>query len=362
MNNSRDLNIVIKTGTIVKFFAIAILLAALYFMSDVVLVIITAIVIASAIEPVIRRLIRYKINRIIAVILVYIIAVVILFELFIFFIPLIVNDAVTFLGSLPETISIKSLWNPISLLGGHTASSVLDSHSIAISDLVNNLRSFITGSSGNAFDTAGAIFGGVFSFIIILVLSFYLAMKNDGVGEFLRIVAPVRHHDYIIDLWKRSQRKIALWLQGQVVLGLIVGILVYIVLTIVGMPYALMLAVLAGLLEIIPVFGPIIASVPAILLAFSYKGVGTGLLIIVLYFVIHQLESQVFYPLVVKKVVGISPILVIIALVVGAKLAGVVGALIAVPLAAAFMEYINDVEKDKQAEFADRVTTTKLDF
>jgi predicted PurR-regulated permease PerM len=182
------------------------------------------------------------------------------------------------------------------------------------------------------------------------------------VGEFLRIVAPVRHHDYIIDLWKRSQRKIALWLQGQIVLGLIVGVLVYLVLVIVGVPYALMLAVLAGLLEIIPVFGPIIASIPAIILAFSYKGVGTGILILILYFIIHQLESQVFYPLVVKKVVGISPILVIIALIVGAKLAGVIGALIAVPLAAAFMEYVNDIEKDKKAEVADRATTAKLDF
>ncbi len=362
MNNSKELNIVIKTSTILKFFAILILLGALYYMSDVVLVIITAIVIASAIEPVIRKLVRYKINRIIAVILVYIVVAVFLFEIFIFFIPLVLNDAITFLGSLPDSISVNSIWNPISALGGHTASSVLDSHNIIIADLINDLRAFVTGSSGNAFDTAEAIFGGVFSFIIILVLSFYLAMKSDGVGEFLRIVAPVRHHDYIIDLWKRSQRKIALWLQGQVVLGLIVGILVYIVLAITGVPYAIMLAVLAGLLEIIPVFGPIIASVPAILLAFSYNGVGTGILIMILYFIIHQLESQVFYPLVVKKVVGISPILVIIALVVGAKLAGVVGALIAVPLAAAFMEYINDVEKDKQAEVADRITTNRLDF
>lgn len=362
MNNARELNITIKTSTIVKFFAISLLIGALYYMSDVVLVVITAIVIASAIEPIIRKLVRYKINRIISVILVYIVVAAVLFEIFIFFIPMVMNDAVTFLGSLPETVSVNSLWNPISIIGDQTVTATLESHTIALSDLVNDLRSFITGSSGSAFDTAGAIFGGLFSFIIILVLSFYLAMKSDGVGEFLRIVAPVRHHDYIIDLWKRSQRKIALWLQGQVVLGLIVGILVYIVLAIAGVPYAIMLAVLAALLEIIPVFGPIIASVPAILLAFSYNGVGSGILIMVLYFIIHQLESQVFYPLVVKKVVGISPILVIIALVVGAKLAGVIGALIAVPLAAAFMEYVNDVEKDKQAEVADRITTSRLDF
>jgi predicted PurR-regulated permease PerM len=362
MSNSHDSNIIISTGTIVRFFLIAILLGAMYFMSDVVMVIITAIVIASALDPIIRRLVRYKINRIIAVILVYIIIAVLLFELFIFFIPLVLNDAVTFLAGLPKSISVQSLWSPISMLSGQASNAVLSEHSILISDVVNNLRSLIVGTSTGAFETASKIFGGFFSFIIIMVLSFYLAMKTDGVGEFLRIVAPVRHHDYIINLWKRSQRKMALWLQGQVVLGLIVGVLVYLVLVIANVPHALVLAVIAGLLEIIPVFGPIIASIPAIILAFSYQGVGTGIVVMILYFIIHQLESQVFYPLVVKKVVGMSPILVIIALVVGAKLVGILGALIAVPLAAAFMEYINDVEKDKKAEVEDRVINNKIDF
>ena len=361
MSNYHEANIIISTGTIVRFFLIAILLGAIYFMSDVVLVIITAIVIASALDPIIRRLVRYRINRIIAVIFVYIIIVAVLFELFIFFIPLVVNDAVTFLSSLPKSISVQSLWSPISMLSGQT-SNVLSEHTILISDLINNLRSLIVGTSTGAFETASKIFGGFFSFIIIMVLSFYLAMKTDGVGEFLRIVAPVRHHDYIINLWKRSQRKMALWLQGQVVLGLIVGVLVYLVLVIAGVPHALVLAVIAGLLEIIPVFGPIIASIPAIILAFSYQGVGTGIVVMILYFIIHQLESQVFYPLVVKKVVGMSPILVIIALVVGAKLAGVLGALIAVPLAAAFMEYINDVERDKKAEVEDQTRTETFEF
>ncbi len=198
------------------------------------------------------------------------------------------------------------------------------------------------------------IFGGFLSLILIIVLSFYLSVQEDGVDDFLRIVTPVRHHDYIIDLWKRSQRKIGLWLQGQVLLGIVVGVLVYLVLIIVGIPHALVLALLAGLFEIIPVFGPIISSIPAILVAFTNNGVGTGFLLMVLYLIIYQLESQIFYPLVVKKVVGISPIVVILALVIGAKLAGVLGALIAVPLSAAFMEYIHDIEKYKKVEIAER--------
>jgi predicted PurR-regulated permease PerM len=192
-----------------------------------------------------------------------------------------------------------------------------------------------------------------------MVLSFYLAVQKDGVDDFLRIIAPVRHHEYIIDLWKRSQRKIGLWLQGQIVLGIVVGVLVYLVLMIVGIPYALMLALFAALFEIIPVFGPVISSIPAILIAFSEKGVGTGFLLIGLYLIIYQFESQLFYPLVVKKIVGISPIVVILALIIGAKLAGLLGAVIAVPLSAAFMEYIHDIEKYKKAEVAERAIIGK---
>ncbi len=193
------------------------------------------------------------------------------------------------------------------------------------------------------------------------MLSFYLAVQEDGVDDFLRIVAPVRHHTYIIDLWKRSQRKIALWLQGQVMLGLLIGVLVYIMLLAVGIPHALLLALFAAVLEIIPVFGPVISSIPAILVGFADKGVGVGFLLVGLYLIIYQLESQVFYPLVVKKIVGISPIVVILALVIGAELAGVLGALIAVPLSAALMEYINDIEKHKNAEKAERAIAGKAD-
>jgi predicted PurR-regulated permease PerM len=113
---------------------------------------------------------------------------------------------------------------------------------------------------------------------------------------------------------------------------------------------------LAAVFEIIPVFGPIISSVPAILIAFTDGGVGTGLLLVGLYIIIYQFESQLFYPLVVKKIVGISPIVVILALIIGAKLYGVLGALIAVPLSAALMEYVNDIDKSKKAEIASRAT------
>ncbi|MEK7641925.1 MAG: AI-2E family transporter [Patescibacteria group bacterium] len=353
---SRDIHINLNTGSILKFFLIALLLIVLYYISDVLLVVLAAIVLASAIEPLVRRLKRYKVHRVISVILIYVITATVFASVVIFFMPIVVSDAVEFLNTIPENVSLEDVWSPIRDIGVSfdTASSAISGHDLTVSEYVKSAQSLVIGADAGAFKTAGVLFGGFLSLALIVVLSFYLAVQEEGVDDFLRIVTPVKHHEYIIDLWKRSQRKIGLWLQGQVLLGIVVGVLVYLVLMVVGIPHALVLALLAATLEIIPVFGPIIASVPAVLIAFTENGVGTGILIIGLYIIIHQFESQLFYPLVVKKIVGISPIVVILALVIGAKLAGVLGALIAVPLSAAFMEYVNDIAKYKKLEIAER--------
>ena len=332
----------ITTGTIVRFFMVAIVIAVLYYLRDVLLVVVSAVVIASAVEPVVRRLGKYHINRVFAAVIIYLVLAGVLAGVLVFFMPLVVNDAISFLANVPRQISLDDVWSPIRDFGiniGPSSSSAISTLSLA--DLVNGLQSAITGTTAGAFQAASFIFGGVFSFFLIVVLSFYLVVQEDGVENFLRIVTPANRHEYVINLWGRARRKIGSWLQGQILLGVLIGILVYFVLMIVGIP---------GCFELIPVFGPIISSVPAILIAYTDRGPGTTLLLIGLYIIVYQLESQLFYPLVVKKIVGVSPIIVIIALVIGAKLAGALGAIIAVPLAAALMEYVYDVEKRKKAE------------
>lgn len=357
--NSGNGRLYLSTGTIIRFFLVAVLLVTLYYISDILLVVAAAIIFASAIEPVVRRLGRYRIHRTIAVIFIYLVIAAVLAGLLVFFVPIVASDIVSFLNNLPRTLSLEDLWNPIQSLGMHIGSSSFAPGTISLSEFVNGLQSVLVGTSAGVFQTASLIFGGVLGFVLIVVLSFYLAVQEDGVSSFLHTITPIKHYEYILGLWQRSQRKIGLWLQGQILLGLVVGVLVYLVLMVVGIPHALSLALLAAVFEIIPVFGPIISSVPAILIAFAEGGLGTGLLLVGLYIIIYQFESQLFYPLVVKKIVGISPIVVILALVIGAKLAGILGALIAVPLSAALMEYVHDIEKYKKQEVAERMTTGK---
>jgi predicted PurR-regulated permease PerM len=125
---------------------------------------------------------------------------------------------------------LSDLWSPLSnfnFFGSHDVSALPDQTISLHNSFLDASRDAISGTSAGAFKTASLIFGGALGFILMIVLSFYLAVQEDGVGSFLKIVSPLKHHDYVIDLWKRSQKKIGYWMQGQLLLGLIVGILVY---------------------------------------------------------------------------------------------------------------------------------------
>lgn len=134
-------------------------------------------------------------------------------------------------------------------------------------------------------------------------------------------------------------------MQGQFLLAVLIGVLTYLGLSILGIQYALVLAVIAAVFELIPLFGPILAAIPAVAIAFANGGIAIALIVVALYLIIQQFENHLIYPLVVTKVVGVPPILVILALLIGAKLAGVLGMLLAVPVAAAFQELFTDIEK-----------------
>lgn len=345
MNEGNNHRVTITSLTIVKTILWVIFIAFLYYIRDIVLVVLAAIVIASAIEPAAVWCKKYRIGRLPAIVGIYFILGLLLTAFFVFFVPSVFGEALTYLNNLPDTINLSDLWN------AHDAVSSLPEKTFSIKEFIDASRFAISGTGAGAFHTASVIFGGALSFILVIVLSFYLAVQEDGVGDFLKIVSPLKHHTYVIDLWKRSQKKIGYWMQGQLLLGLIVGILVYLGLMVLGVKHALLLASVAAVFELIPIFGPILAAVPAVLIALVDSNATQGLLVIGLYLIIHQFENHLLYPLVVRKIVGISPMVVILALVIGAKLAGFIGAILAVPIASALMEWIDDIEKGKQAAY-----------
>ena len=221
------------------------------------------------------------------------------------------------------------------------------SQTFSLGEAIKGVQGAIAGFSSNVFQTLSAVFGGVFSFILIIIISFYLAVQERGIENFLQIIVPDKHEKYVVDLWKRSQAKIGKWMQGQLLLGLLIGVLVYLGLTILGVKYAFTLAIFAAVAELIPIFGPIIAAVPAVLLGFL-DGPTLGFMVIGLYVIIQQFENHLIYPLVVRKVVGVPPLLVILALIIGGQLAGFLGILLSAPIAAVIIEFTNDIQREKQ--------------
>lgn len=337
-----DQTITITTGTIVRTVAVLVGAWLLFLLRDLVLIVLTAIVIASAMDPAVRAFMRWKLPRILSVILLYILVLGALGTVFYLFIPTALAEVSSFIASLPSYLEIL---NRLGAYNEYAAVFGLPSpENIAPADLLAGARETIQSSGifGNAFGAAAALFGGFFSFVLIFVLSFYFTMAETGVDDFLRLVSPRRYRSYMLDLWTRSKRKIGLWMQGQLLLGVIIGVLVYLGLTILGVEHALLLAIVAAFFELIPVFGPTLAAIPAVLIGFAGGGVTVGLLVIALYVILQQFENHLIYPLVVTKVVGVPPLLVILGLIVGAQLAGFLGILLSVPLVAVLQELVRD--------------------
>lgn len=355
----------ITTSTIIKAILLVFCAIVLFALSDVVLVVLTAVVIASSLEPMIKWFMGMGMYRSFSAIITYALIGGILLGLFYTFVPRLLQDTSEFLNSVPEYLTSSSLWDPldvvedvspapdtIAVLGEGTMDAtrvveVADEGSIR--GAIQSINEAITAVSAGFVHSTSSIFGGVLSLVFIAVLSFYFAVQEDGIEKFLRIVVPARQEGYVVGLWKRTQAKIGLWMQGQLILAVVVGTLVYFTLTALGVRNALVFAVLAGLLEMIPLFGPIIAAIPAVATSFVDTGATSALIVGAMYIVIQQFENHLIYPLVVKKIVGVPPILVILALLVGFKLGGFLGIIISVPLASMLVEFLDDVQKDKQA-------------
>ena len=331
----REFNISITSGTVIRALIIVVGAYVFWVLRDLALLMLTAIVIASAIEPGVAFFVRWRIPRLIAVFLLYVLVFGSIFALVYFFFPPIIADAADFLSVIPTYLSMLTI--PSSFPGFSSATDILGSQA-QLQLFVQNLFSLqnaFTASPSTVVQVFVTFFGGILSLMLVVVLSFYFALQDTGVDDFIRLIMPVTNEEYAVSLWKRAQKKIGLWMQGQILLSVIVGILVYLGLVIIGIPYALLLAVFTAFAEIIPIFGSLISGLVAVIIAFSEGGVALAAIVLGLYVVVNQFESNLIYPLIVKKVVGIPPLLVIVALIAGYTLAGFLGVLLSVPVSAA---------------------------
>ena len=216
-----------------------------------------------------------------------------------------------------------------------------------VQNILDTFSIYLQQSSQSVLSLIVSIFGGVMSFIAIIVIAFYLSVMKRGIESFIESIVPAKHEAYIMDLWRRSEMKVGRWLQGQFLLALIVGLTVYIGLSLMGIKFALIMGILAMVLEIVPIVGPVLAAIPAIALAFL-QDPGMGLWVILFYVAVQQLENHLLVPVVLGKTTGLNPVVVIMALLIGNQLAGVSGMVLSVPIATIIVEVLDDLAKQKE--------------
>lgn len=320
-------------------------------LSGLILIILSSVVIASIVEPGTRWFVRRNIPRAISAAFVYLIIVLGVVAISAFVVPPLFTETLSALNSLPKYIKTIDLFSGTTstFLGFQTLFPDLPS-TISVGNLIGIFTDTISGFSGGVFDTVSGFFGGIISLILVVVISFYLSVKEDGVADFLAVITPVKYERYVRGLWKRTQTKIARWMQGQIILALFVGIATYIGLLSAGVSHPFLLAFVAAVFELIPVIGLTLSLIPAFLFALIDGGIGLALIVLAIYIIIQQIEAHAIYPLVVKRIIGVPPLLVIISLVAGAELAGLVGAILAVPLSVVIMEFVDDIERKRKVE------------
>ncbi|MFA5937043.1 MAG: AI-2E family transporter [Candidatus Paceibacterota bacterium] len=341
-------SISISTGTMIRFFLVALGFYLFWFLRDLLLVILTSIVLASFVESAIPHFKKIKINRVAGVVIVYVIAIICLALLFYLFAPLLITEVYNLSNFLSSYIPDSSIINYFSNDAFAGATQIVNnlSHSLSLTTLLSTSKAFIANLSGGFFQVLSVAFGSIFNVFMIVLISFYLSIQEKGIENFLRIILPLEYEEYAVDLWGRSQKKIALWMKGQMLLGILIAILTYLMLSLLGIKYALLLALIAGIMELVP-YGILVALIPAISFSFLSGGASSALMVAGSYIILHQFEVFLFSPLIIKSVVGLSPLVVILAALIGFELGGLWGLILAIPVAVFVMELMSDLEKKK---------------
>ncbi|MBT4153941.1 MAG: AI-2E family transporter [Candidatus Magasanikbacteria bacterium] len=329
---TEDRVIHISTATILKVCALFFSLYIVYVVWDLLLLLFVSLIFAALIDPFAHKLAKKKIPRGVAVVIIYAVILGILGLTVSVLFPVIARDLPQVLeqvGGAAQDLQQQDWWQPV--FGEESA-----------------LRQQLLGDGNtSAFERAYSAlqnwFGGVFSFVLVLVMTFYLVVQDDPIRKILTSVLPHKHIPLVEGVIKKIRASLSAWVRAQFILSVIVGVMVFIGLSILQIQYAAVIALLAALFEFIPYIGPIFAAIPALLLGFLQGGPILFLLVLALYVVVQQLENHVLVPKIMQHAVGLNPIVSIIAVIAGAELAGILGALIAIPVATVIRVILQEI-------------------
>lgn len=298
-----------------------------------------ALIISVLFNPAINFLHRLRLPRVLSVIFVYVSIFGILGLLISWMAPVFVSEIQRFSQLFPQYFDkIAPLLQGL----GIEAFESMESFTQALGEMIQKVSSDI-------LNALALIFGGIGSTIFILAIALFLSLEERGVERVIGLLSPKKYENYILNLWEKSQIKVSGWFGSRVLISIFVGIAVFIALHLLKVEYAFSLAILSGILDFIPILGPIIAGV----VAFIFVAMDSWLkaiFVLIVFILIQQLEGNILSPVLTKKFVGLPPVLVLISLALGGKILGILGAILAIPLTGIIFEFLRDfLKKRKEA-------------
>lgn len=323
-----------------KIFLLLIFLLFLYFIRDVLLILLIAFIISAFLNPLIGFFQKRKFSRVLAALLVYLFVFLIILSVILLVTPTVYRESIQLIKNFSiyyEKLQTFLRVNEIPFLP------------VSWENFLSQWQGSFDNIGRRIFSFLGDFLTVILSVIVIIAISFYLTIQRESWPNFFLFLMPKKYHHFVLKLIDSSEKSLSTWGNAQLFLCFFIGLLTYIGLEILGIQFALVLAVIAGITEVIPRLGPIIGSIPAILIAFLQSPV-KALAVIILYTIIQQLENLVILPQVMKKAVGLNPIVVIVVLLIGAKLAGVLGMIIAVPVTAIVSIIIKEYQNLKKGQ------------
>ncbi|TSC87796.1 MAG: Uncharacterized protein G01um101416_321 [Microgenomates group bacterium Gr01-1014_16] len=284
-----------------------------YQIKDILLMLFIAVILMSALNPLIDWLQKYRLPRSLAIFFIYTIVWGLAGTLIAAVVPGLVDQSAKLIRLLPISLGQIELFNT-------HQQEIYQEILTRLGSLPEGLIKFSVG-----------LFSNILGVVTTLVISFYLILERKNLDRYLTFFLGPDKPEKAKQVINRVEHRLGGWVRGELFLMLAVGTLTYIGLVILGVDIPLPLAVLAGLLEIVPNIGPTISAVPAILVALTINPI-TALATLALYILIQQLENNLLVPKVMEKATGVNPLVSILALMVGFKLAGPAGAVLAIPL------------------------------
>lgn len=329
----------ISWGTIFKIAVATLLFYIIYLVRDILIWFIFALIISVLFNPAIVFLRKLKIPRVLSIIFIYVTIFGILGLLIFWAVPVLISEIQQFSQFFPQYF--EKIAPPLRSLGIEAFESM--------ESFTQALGAMLEKASSDILSALAIFFGGIGSTLFILIIAFFLSLEEKGTERMIVLFTPRKYENYVLSLLTKSQTKVASWFGSRILTSLFVGLAVFVTLALFKTKYALSLALLAGVLDFIPVFGPAVAGAVIVLFVFLDSWL-KALLVLIAFILIQQIEGSILSPILTKKFIGLPSVLVLISLAVGGKLLGILGAVLAVPLAGIIFDFLRDFFEKKKEE------------